>query len=219
MVAAAVRLQAALRGRNGRRVAHTARERRREEQRIASVMGRMGQLGPDAHGRRRQLQEVLSVLNQQPEPGEEACAVGKPARAAAAALCATPVAPDDAPMPAEETGLKLVLQVERRAAGNGGSARRRRYTHTPRGVAGGGGSSSLSVMIPWRAEGEGPEAERSTASLLRRAEAAAVQCAGGAVVGGWSYATSRGEIVDMDEYTEVGELRRHASYLFNSVRL
>ena len=41
---------------------------------------------------------------------------------------------------------------------------------------------------------------------------------GGEVAGGWAYATSRGQVVDIDDFTEIHELRLRAAYLFATVK-
>ena len=219
VVAAAVRLQACVRGREGRRRVATIRERRREEVAIAKAMR-----GSERQ-RRENLREVLgAAIPHMPS---------RDAAVAAADLCATQV-----PLPAGFAGssdsneghqqqdasgqLKLVLQVE---SGGTASVNRRRPSHTPRGSgaatrgskapkgkAPAGGAGSFSVFIPASGASTTPE-------LLTFAAAAASRVTqGGEVAGGWAYATSRGQVVDIDDFTEIHELRLRAAYLFATVK-
>jgi hypothetical protein len=60
---------------------------------------------------------------------------------------------------------------------------------------------------------------RTTAELLARCETAAARVTGGGQRSSrcWSYATSRGELVDVDDFTEIHEVRLRAAYLFATV--
>ena len=71
---------------------------------------------------------------------------------------------------------------------------------------------SVSLFVPL-------SGARSTTELLERCDEAIASVTGGGQRSSrcWSYATSRGELIDVDDFTELHEVRLRAAYLFATV--
>jgi hypothetical protein len=114
----------------------------------------------------------------------------------------------------------------------GGRANRRSVSHTSRGA-----KTGLGKGAPWH-HAQAPRANasfpspgdsvsvfvplsgaRTTTELLERCDEAIARVTGGGQRSSrcWSYATSRGELVDVDDFTELYDVRIRAAYLFATV--